>query len=409
MTETYKGNNMQLTYDGTSWSIGNTPQNFIDINSFSSSDETFPYVPPEATTPEPETDSCPPGYYFDDTLQQCLPQSPHSNFLGEQDGGQDRPPVKIAGTNRTTTDNNFMATDAEYAAMTPQDLIENYKQRGLVEKDENDNIVIDLSKQLGAKIIDAGLSRIGQGGEADARQKKDFSRLLEKGLVHSKDNKGNYINTDLLNFMPQANLQDPEKTLTAENFPMSKLNEGENYKITIPTTRTDTIITNTNTGFTPGWGNLTYDMSLHTIDPITKKYELNPNSWENYMNEMAKVQTSVTSPVVTLTSPKQISAYTGGVDYDEQSALLDNQVKEEKINQEKEKTEQQKIKTQQVKDEYKDKGQVTYSTKDTGGYVTTPNQPSAPPGEKGGGGYTKPEPKKETKQRDYTKHHAYGL
>ena len=74
MTETYKGNNMQLTYDGTSWSIGNTPQNFIDINSFSSSDETFPYVPPEATTPEletPETDPCPPGYIYDETLKQC--------------------------------------------------------------------------------------------------------------------------------------------------------------------------------------------------------------------------------------------------------------------------------------------------------------------------------------------------
>jgi hypothetical protein len=43
---------------------------------------------------------------------------------------------------------------------------------------------------------------------------------------------------------------------------------------------------------------------------------------------------------------------------------------------------------QQKKDEYRDTGQTTYRTKDTGGYVTTPNQPSAPPGERGGGGFT---------------------
>jgi len=43
---------------------------------------------------------------------------------------------------------------------------------------------------------------------------------------------------------------------------------------------------------------------------------------------------------------------------------------------------------QQKKDEYRDTGKTTYRTKDTGGYVTTPNQPSAPPGERGGGGYT---------------------
>ena len=120
--------------------------------------------------------------------------------------------------------------------------------------------------------------------------------------------------------------------------------------------------------------------------------------WADSMNTLLNVKDSVTTPVTTLTSAKDIGTYTGGVDYDDQSSPYDIQVNEEKVKQEKEKTEQQKIKTQQVKDEYKDKGQVTYSTKDTGGYVTTPNkQPSAPPGERGGGGYTKPESKKETK------------
>ena len=53
-----------------------------------------------------------------------------------------------------------------------------------------------------------------------------------------------------------------------------------------------------------------------------------------------------------------------------------------------EQKQQQSNERDKVQDEYKEKGQVTYNTKDTGGYVTTPNQPSAPPGERGGGGYT---------------------
>jgi hypothetical protein len=49
---------------------------------------------------------------------------------------------------------------------------------------------------------------------------------------------------------------------------------------------------------------------------------------------------------------------------------------------------QQQDTRQQVKDTYKDKGTVTYNTKDTGGYVTTPNKPSTPPSQRGGGGNT---------------------
>jgi hypothetical protein len=395
---TYNGTNMELEQDASgNWVFTNPAQTFIDTNSFPTADPQFQYAPTDTTPPEDETtDPCPAGYIYDETLKQCVPDPNYQapGFLGEpQDGGQDRPEVKIAGTNRTTTDNNFMASDAEYAAMTPQELIENYKQRGLVGKDENDNIVINLSKQVGAMLIDAALAKIGQGGEADARQKKDFSRLLEKGLIHSKDNKGNYINTGLLNFMPH-------KTLTAENFPMTLLNQGENYKITIPTTRTDKIITNTDTGFTPGWGNLTYDMGVHVVDPITKKYELTPNSWENYMNEMAKVKTSVTKPVTQVTQEPIISEDKIAKEKERKAKLEADaaQVELDRKKVEAERDMQETIrkaeKQEPVKKEYRDKGQVTYSTKDTGGYVTTKNIPSAPPRERGGGGYTKPTPKK---------------
>ena len=344
----YKGNNIGLNFDAAAgtWSFSNLPQDFIDPNAFSSPDPEFPTAPTEPTTPtDPTPDPCPPGYVYDETLQQCVPDpNVERNFLGNQQGeGQDNPPVKIAGTNRTTTDGNFIASDEEYDAMTPQELIENYKQRGMVDKDNDGNIVIDVSKSLGDKVFDAVIKgTVGKFGtttssEADAGQKKNFSRLLEKGLVHSKDNKGNYINTDLLNFKPLG-----MGMVTAENFPMSKLNESgkENYRIVIPTTTADEIQTNTDTGFTPGFGKLTYDMNLHVVNPATGIYDLTPDigqkttSWENYMNNMSNVKTSVTKPVTTtLIEPK-----TG-------DASIAEDIYQEKLKQEKEKTKQQEIKT----------------------------------------------------------------
>ena len=146
MTIFYKGNNIGLNYDATTatWSFTNEPNDFIDTSAFSTADPKFDYVPPPTEDDDNQDDDfnpCPPGYMYDSSLKQCVldPNIRH-DFLGnQQDGGQDNPPVKIAGTDRYTTDNNFIATDAEYENMTAEEFVENYKQRGMVGKDENGN------------------------------------------------------------------------------------------------------------------------------------------------------------------------------------------------------------------------------------------------------------------------------
>ncbi len=123
MTTYYKGNNIGLNYDAANatWSFTNEPQDFIDTNAFSSTDPAFDYTPPPTDDDEQEEDTnCPEGYIYDSTLKQCVPDPAIQNRYMQQNqgGGPDRPPVQIAGTNRTTTDNNFIATDAEYKAMS---------------------------------------------------------------------------------------------------------------------------------------------------------------------------------------------------------------------------------------------------------------------------------------------------
>ena len=187
----YKGNNIGLNYDAATgtWSFENTPNDFIDTESFSTVDPKFDYVPPEDTTPdEPDDDPCPEGYIYDSTLKQCVIDPNYQNPFSEQQnqgGGNDAPAVRIAGTNRTTTDNNFIASDAEYDAMSPGDLIENYKQRGFIRKNDKGELVVDLTrvKRKGG-IMDALLGRIGQPQvESDATLNKIIGYLIEKGIA----------------------------------------------------------------------------------------------------------------------------------------------------------------------------------------------------------------------------------
>ena len=90
MTTYYKGNNIGLSYDAAAgtWSFNNTPQDFIDPNAFSTPDPKFPTAPTTPTTPtEPEQDPCPPGYVYDETLKQCVPDPNYQNPF-RQDNNQ---------------------------------------------------------------------------------------------------------------------------------------------------------------------------------------------------------------------------------------------------------------------------------------------------------------------------------
>jgi len=192
----YKGNTIGLNYDAATgnWSFSNEPNDFIDTNAFSTADPKFDYVPPSNTTPdEPENDPCPAGYKYDSTLKQCVIDPDYQNpFMDEQtqtgDGGYREDPKQIAGTNRTTTDGNYRATDAEYENMSASELIENYKQRGFVKINDKGELTVNLDRVgQGGSIMDALLGRISGGGEGRASVNKVIGYLLDKGIVNQND------------------------------------------------------------------------------------------------------------------------------------------------------------------------------------------------------------------------------
>jgi len=192
----YKGNTIGLNYDAATgnWSFNNEPNDFIDTGAFSTADPKFDFVPPSNTTPDdPENDPCPAGYKYDSTLKQCVIDPDYQNpFMDEQtqtgDGGYREDPTQIAGTNRTTTDGNYRASDAEYANMSASELIENYKQRGFVKINDKGELTIDLNRVgQGGSLMDALLGRVSGGGEGQASVNKVVSYLVDKGIVKQSD------------------------------------------------------------------------------------------------------------------------------------------------------------------------------------------------------------------------------
>ena len=192
----YKGNTIGLNYDAATgnWSFNNEPNDFIDTNAFSTADPKFDFVPPSNTTPDdPENDPCPAGYKYDATLKQCVIDPDYQNpFADEQTqttgGGGDTTPVRIAGTDRTTTDGNYRATDDEYNKMTSSELIENYKQRGFVKLNDKGQLVVDLNRvSQGGNVMDSLLGRVSGGGEGQASLDKVINYLVDKNIVNRGD------------------------------------------------------------------------------------------------------------------------------------------------------------------------------------------------------------------------------
>ena len=190
----YKGNTIGLNYDAATgnWSFSNEPNDFIDTDAFSTSDPKFDFVPPSGTAPdEPENDPCPAGYKYDSTLKQCVIDPDYQNpFMDEQaqttGGGGDTTPVRIAGTDRATTDGNFIASDDEYNKMSASELIENYKQRGFVKLNDKGQLVVDLNRvQRKGGVLDVLLGRVGQPQvEGQASLNKVIDYLVDKNIVN---------------------------------------------------------------------------------------------------------------------------------------------------------------------------------------------------------------------------------
>ena len=186
----YKGNNIGLNYDAANgtWSFNNEPQDYIDKNAFSTPDPIFNYTPPADEADDEEDTNCPEGYIYDNTLKQCVPDPAKQNQYSQQQnqgGNNSTSPVQIAGTNRTTTDGNFIANDDEYDKMTASELIENYKQRGFIKKNDKGELVIDFNrvKRKGG-ILDSLLGRMGQPQvEGMASLNKVIDYLVDKNIL----------------------------------------------------------------------------------------------------------------------------------------------------------------------------------------------------------------------------------
>ena len=90
MTSYYKGNNIGLNYDAANatWSFTNEPNDFIDPASFSTAEPAFDYTPPPSQDDDEEDTTCPPGYIYDETLKQCVPDPNYQApaFSGEPGG-----------------------------------------------------------------------------------------------------------------------------------------------------------------------------------------------------------------------------------------------------------------------------------------------------------------------------------
>ena len=114
----------------------NTPTEYIDTEAFASTDPDFVYTPPPTDDSEAEEDfnPCPAGYIYDSELKQCvIDPNAESNFMQTMQNNntteaEKQQRVQIAGTDRFTSDNNFIASKEEYASMSATELIENLKQ-----------------------------------------------------------------------------------------------------------------------------------------------------------------------------------------------------------------------------------------------------------------------------------------
>lgn len=354
MTSYYKGNNIGLNYDAANatWSFINEPNDFIDPDSFSTADPAFDYTPPPSTDDDQDQDDdfnpCPVGYIYDNTLKQCVPDPNYQAAGYQQDtgGGPDQP----------------QATRVEFDASTPEGRKAMY-EHGL----EHGYFTMDTSKGgayefLGPKktgLSGTVLESIGQYGED-----REYQRYINELAKEDAKRKA----AGQLPILAQA----------IGFFGLSKSFVGEQK---------------------PVFGDITTDYNK-------KIQAFNTAS----MNKVAPIKiedTGDASIAERIAAEERARKERFAADIKQEQLKREMQktiaeaeerekIKKEKgIETEKDKRDMQETirkaeKAQQVKEEYRDTGQVTYKPKETGGYVTTPNRPSAPPGERGGGGYTKP-------------------
>jgi hypothetical protein len=334
MTSYYKGNNIGLNYDAANatWSFTNEPNDFIDPDSFSTADPAFDYTPPPSTDDDDQDTTCPPGYIYDETLKQCIPDpnaNQQSGYQQDTGGGQDQP----------------QATRVEFDASTPEGRKAMY-EHGL----EHGYFTTDTSKGGAYEFQGAKKAPFWTGVWGQFGENSEYNRYINE--LEKEDAKR------------KAAGQPPILAQAIGFFGLSKSFVDEQK---------------------PVFGDITTDYNKKIKDFETATLNTASN-YDNYLKE---------SGVGDIRENERIAAQERKAKFNllkaqaaAEKAKL--QAEKEQANLEKEQEKKREEERDKVREEYKATGQTTYSTQDTGGYVTIPNEPAAPPGEKGGGGYDKP-------------------
>ena len=195
----YVGSNIGLNYnaeEGT-WNFTNLANDFIDTDTFSTADPEFPTAPVESDDDtEEETPNCPPGYRYDETLKQCVPNPEQSyyNYNQNQTTGGGAPAE------------NFILSDAKRESLiqegNAEEYIANLKKRGFVK--EVDGKLFLKTNSFGQNLASGFLSRVGLGGEPKAKMNRIIQDLMRMGAVNLQTNAS--IDTELTGLAGQPTL-----------------------------------------------------------------------------------------------------------------------------------------------------------------------------------------------------------
>ena len=324
---TYKGTNIGLEYDAETgtWEFKNIAQDFIDPNTFSSTDPDFEYAPVEPTTTEPEEPDCPAGYVYDATLKQCVPDTNYQNPFMQPDKTyqkDDNENGAYIPSNETKelwikNANIIIPPGQEGAGKTGyQNFIDNLSNRGWI-KTENGKMIFKKDN-IGSAIGAAMLGKVGGQAEVSSKTNKIIKDLQRMGGVDAQIN----MNDDgEIDFASELELADSPGVFATYNYDGTDL-MGGNY-----------------TGFTTPNGNTFSTTGTFGTTGYT-------SAWNKYMSAVMQPSSKTSTALKTSIIKKD---YGDGFAYDKEMAIKEKERIE--IDKAKEKLKQEKIKTNKAIEE----------------------------------------------------------
>ena len=304
---TYSSTNLRLTYDNNTnqWSYTEADYEYANPtpptwSGYTSSDPDFEFAPEVPDTPtDPDNDPCPAGYIYDNTLKQCVPDPNYAprQWMGEPTGGNepDQPGLNIPSNQEKETMIDDVIQNGQLTGSNDGlvNYINNLKDRGFV-KTGDDGKLYFKKDNLGSALATAGLTRIGLGGEVEAKTNKIIKDLRRMGAIDSSNIVATGTMEDGSPMLDYAS--DLEISTTPGKFGIYHYEPGTAATNFMPGNFTG--VTGT-TGVTAGVGESGFD------------------TWTNYINAMMAAGGNVTT-----TGQENITSVTGqsAVDLEEEKA-----------------------------------------------------------------------------------------